>query len=308
MKANLIKLLSAGIVLTLALTLAACDSASVTPEEAMNKAQEAMNDVSSMHYTMDMDVGMSADDESFEIKSTAEADCIVDPMTLGMDMHMSMAGLLDIDMKMYMVQDGADYTVYTGMDDGDGNITWTQDTMEDLDALAQYDAQKNMEIYLENGTNFTEAGTEEINGVSATRYDGVITGDSIQAVIESSGVLDQLASLGLDGLEDMYQDLGDLPVSIWIDPDTSLPVKYEMDMTAMMQGMMDKLMTSMDEASDVGLTIDKCAVVLVYSDYNGIDVIDIPQEALDASSSDEWGDLLADQEEDGLEQAAEEAA
>lgn len=308
MKTNLIKLMAAGTVMALALTLAACGSAGETPEDALNKAQEAMNGVSSMHYTMDMDIGMSADGESYDITTTAEADCIIDPMTLGMDMHMSMASLLDLDMKMYMVQDGSSYTIYTGMDDGDGNITWTQETMDDLDALAQYNGQKSMEIYLENGTNFTEAGSEEINGVNATRYDGVITGDSIQAVMDASGVIDQFASLGLEGLEELYQDLGDIPVSIWLDPDTSLPVKYEMDMTAMMQGMMDKLMASEDETADLGLTIDKCAVVMVCSDYNGIDAIEIPQEALDASSADDLGNLLVDQEEEALEQAAEDAA
>ena len=304
------RLFAAGTILALALSLAACGgSADNSPEAVLDRAQAAMEDISSMHYTLDMDIGMTAEGESLEITTTGEADCVIDPMTLGMDLHMSLAGLMDMDMKMYMVQEGDSYLVYSGVDDGAGNLTWTKETMEDLAALAQYDGKASMELYLENGTSFTEAGEEDVEGVTATRYDGVITGDSLEAVMDSSGVMDQFSALGLEGMEDLYSEMGDLPVSIWIDKATDLPVKYEMDMTDMMKNMMDKLMAQDEEAAEAGITIDKCAMVMVCSDFNAIDSIEIPQEALDAPSSDQLaGDLLLEEEDQAIEEAQEEAS
>jgi len=305
MKMKLTKLFAAGTVLALALALAACGgSGDDSPEAVLTRAQEAMEDITSMHYTLDMDIGMTAEGQSFDITSTGEADCITEPMMLDMDLNMSMAGLLDMDMKMYLTQGGDDYVVYTGIGDDEGGMTWTKETMSDLSALAQYNGQASMELYLENGTDFQKVGTEEINGASATRYDGVITQESLEAVMDASGVMDQFSALGLEGMEDLYSEMGNLPVSIWIDDQSDLPVKYEMDMTEMMQNMINKLLASEEETAGMEMSIDRCTMVMVCSDFNSIDAIQIPQEALDAPSSSEMaGDLLLDEENQVLEDA-----
>lgn len=38
----------------------------------------------------------------------------------------------------------------------------------------------------------------------------------------------------------MLTDLGDLPISVWVEKESNLPVKYEMDMTAIMQSIMTR--------------------------------------------------------------------
>ena len=308
MNRKLTKTLAAGVVLALTLALCACGG-SDSPEDALTRAQAAFEDVKSMHYTIDMDMGFTADGESIEMTTSAEADCIVDPMMMEMDMTMDMMGLFDMDLKMFVVQDGSSYTMYTGMDNGDGTMSWAKESLDDLGNIAQYNGKASMDIYLENGSNFKEVGTEDVNGVSAVRYDGVITQDSLQAVMEASGVLEQYETLGLEGMEDLLSEMGDLPVSIWLDPDTDLPVKYEMDMTEMMQNMMNKLLAEEEETADVGFTVDKCVIVMVCSDYNAVSTIEIPQEALDASGlADSAEDLLTEEETEALEEALDEAA
>ena len=313
MKRRFHTILAAGLILSLSLALTACGSlvggGEDSPEAVLTRAQEAFEEISSMHYTIDMDMGFSAEGESIEVATTAEADCIIEPMQMDMDMKMDMMGLFDMNLKMYMVQEGNSFTVYTGMDDGEGNMTWSKDTMEDLDYLSQYNGQTNMELYLKNGTNFTENGTEEIAGVTATRYDGVITQESLDAVMEASGVLEQFETFGVEGMDEMLSQMGDLPVSIWIDKESGLPVRYEMDMTAMMQNMMDKLIAQDAEAAETAMTVDKCYLSMLCSDYNSVDAIQVPQEALDAPGSDELAeDLLTEEETDALEEALEDAA
>lgn len=305
MKKQLSKLLAAAMVLAMALALAACSGGSDSAEDILTRAQTAFDGIKSMHYTIDMEMAFSADGETAEMNTTAEADCIVEPLAMDMDMTMDMMGMFDMNMKIYMIQDGDSYTMYAGIDEGDGTFTWTKESMDDLGSIAQYDGKASMDIYLENISNFKEAGTEDVNGVSAVRYDGVISEDSLEAVMEASGVLEQYEAMGLEGMEDMFSGMGDLPVSIWIDPDTDLPVKYEMDMTTMMQSMMNKLMAESDGDEDLGLSVDKCVIVMVCSDYNGISNIEVPQEALDAVSVDESvTDLFAEEEAEAIEEAA----
>ena len=308
MNKMLTKTLAGAVVLALTLALCACGGSS-SPEDALTRAQAAFADVKSMHYTIDMDMGFSADGESMEMNTTAEADCIVDPIMMDMDMTMDMMGLFDMDLKMYVVQDGSSYTMYTGMDNGDGTMSWSKDTLDDLGDIAQYNGKASMDIYLENGSNFKEIGAEDVDGVSAVRYDGVISQDSLKSVMDTSGVLEQYESLGLEGMEDLLDEMGDLPVSIWLDPDSDLPVKYEMDMTQMMQNMMNKLLAEEEETADIGFTVDKCVISMVCSDYNTVSNIEIPEEALNADSyADSVQDLLTQEETEAMEEALEEAA
>ena len=313
MKRRIRNILAAGLVPVLVLALAACGGSAGggadDAETVLAKAQAAFEQVRSMHYTMDMDMGFTADGETIAIETNAEADYIVSPTQMDMDMNMSMMDLFDVTIKMYLVQEEDGYTVYTGMDDGEGNITWSRDTMDDLDNLSQYNASYSMELYLDNSTNFVENGTEEVAGITATRYDGVISQESLDEVMEASGVLEEFEAFGVEGLDDMLHEMGDLPVSIWIDPDSGLPVKYEMDMTGMMQNMMDKLMAQDEEMAETAMTVDKCHLSMVCSDFNSIDTIHVPQEALDAPTADQLAeDLLTEEETEALEEALEDAA
>ena len=306
MKKQLTKLLAAAVVLTMALALAACGgSGGETAEDIMTRAQKAFDGITSMHYTMDMDMSFSAEGESIDMTTKAEADCVVEPIAIDMDMTVDMMGLFDMTFKMYLIQDGDQFITYTGMDDGEGGYTWSKDVMEDMGDMSQYDGQASMKVYLDNISSFKEAGTEEVAGVTATRYDGVIAQDSLKEVMEASGTLEQYESMGIEGLDDLLGEMGDLPVSIWIDQKTDLPVKYEMDMTAMMQSMMDKLIAEDPDTAEAGFTVDKCSVVMICTDYNAIDAIEVPEEALNASSSDEWlNDFLSDEEGEVLEEAS----
>ena len=108
-----------------------------------------------------------------------------------------------------------------------------------------------MELYLKSGSNFQENGTETIEGKETVRYDGVITNECFNEVFTSTGVLDQFSSLGVDAetAQSMLTDLGDLPISVWVEKESNLPVKYEMDMTAIMQSIMTKTMEAADSTA-----------------------------------------------------------
>lgn len=277
--------------LTLAVFLGACGSSDNAAEtettanvaDVMQAAQEKLDSVSSMTCDMKMDIGMSLDGQNLQTNISAVSDTINDPMIMKMDMAIKI-GEMDMDMQIYAAEENGVYTIYTGMDDGTGKVNWSKQAAADMDTLKQYQAKNNMDMYLDAIANFEEAGVEKIHGSEATRYDGVITNDSLNEVMASSGMLDLFSQMGYDKaeMEAMYSNLGDLPIKIWIDNESGMPVQYHMNMTKIMQNLMDN-MASENAGS---AAIDSATLSMTLSNFDGIDSIEIPEEALNASANE----------------------
>ena len=105
--------------------------------------------------------------------------------------------------------------------------------------------------------------------------------------VEKSGMLTTASQLGLteEQMEQALAEMGELPMSLWIDADGYV-YRYEMDMTLMMQGIFD----AMQEAySDGGvadetqrLFMKKAIVTMTADDFNAVTDFEIPAEALEA--------------------------
>lgn len=281
---NAKRILAAALSLTLALGLTACSggtSAEETPEEVLAKAQQAMEEVKSMGYDMDMTMTMEADglDEPLEILTTYQVDTTMDPLAVKANMEIDMGELGgSTQMQIYLVEQDGSYQIATGTVGEDGQTTWQTGVTDSLTGMEQLDGKAAMDVYLSSAQSFTQGATETVNGVEATRYDGVIAGADLEEVLEASGTLEQLDGLGLGDVDGLLTDLADLPISIWIAKDTYYPVQYEMDMAAMMQTMLEKSMGS--ELADLGMTISQLTTKMTTRDFNNIPEIQIPSEAM----------------------------
>lgn len=292
------KFLALGLSLVMVLTLlAGCGSSGqksaedLSPQDAITQAMENLDNVKSMTYDMDMDMdfGMAMGDqelESLQIKTSAEADYILDPVTMKINMNMDMGDGESLDMISYLQKDGDAYVMYTGTENEDGTIEWSRSEMTDLPDVEQYKAADSMKLYMSNGENFTENGTEKVNGMDAVRYDGIIKGEDLQEVMDTSGMSEQMAALNIGSAETLFSEAGDMPISIWIDKEQLLPVKYEMDMSAIMQSIMEKALASqlegLEGADAIKITVNKVLIAMDVKNYNQIDSIEIPAEALEA--------------------------
>lgn len=279
--------------LTIAAGLGACGdkadggAAGQSIEDIMKTAQANMADVKSMSYDMTMSMEMKANDETLKIATSGKVDQIVDPITMKLDMNVDMGEVGNMNTAMYVAQDGDKYMLYTGIDAGDGNLVWQKQEMADTSAFDQMDARESFDLYLSSAESFKENGTETVAGAEATRYDGTISEEDLAQVLEASGVMDQFSSLGITGdqLDTMLTDLGDLPISLWISKADQIPVKYEMDMTAIMQSLMGKMMDSMGAGEDDKLDVANVLVSMTVSNINGVESIEIPAEALNAAAA-----------------------
>lgn len=274
------KITSGALALAMMFTLAACgkEEGGADAASVMVAAQQELTKVSSMRYTYAMEMAISAEGQSVEMKVDGTADITMNPFAAKMTMNMDMLGMALKDVQIYMVSEGGQMVAYTGMDmTGAGQNQWYKSLADDSGMNAeQYDAVEAFELYMKNGSNFKAVGTDTVQGASATRYEGVITSDMLEDTLEESGSLDNITSLLGEDYGDVLASLSGIPITIWIN-DAGLPVKYVFDMTSMMT----ELLQNSADSEDADMSVDKFVMSMEVLGYNDIEPITVPQEVLD---------------------------
>lgn len=244
-------------------------------------ATEKMKDISSMNSKMlmeiDMDLKAEGETQSMHTSTTVDMSCMYDPVRIKGTTKMDAGNDTTIEAAVYAekAEDGS-YTMY--MNNGS---EWQSQTV-DADMMKQYDAASNMNFYMQDKYNFQDAGSEQLDGKAAHKYTGVITGDDIRELIMSTGTLNSLNSLDLDEsqFETILKDVGEQTITLWIDEAELYPLKYEMDMTSMMNALMAGLIeASGEEAEGFSIEFPKVNLVMTCSDFNAVSEFEIPEEA-----------------------------
>ena len=104
----------------------------------------------------------------------------------------------------------------------------------------------------------------------------------MQDVILESGALNSLSSLGIseDQMKEMLSGLGDIPVTLWISETDLYPVRYDMDMTSVMDGLMKAVLESMgDQAEGLTMSVPEMTITMTCSNFNSATDFTIPDEA-----------------------------
>ena len=249
----------------------------------MLNARQEMEKVSSMRYTYAMEIAISAEGESVEMTVNGSAEMTMDPIAVKMTMNMDMLGMALENIQIYMVPENGRMVTYVGMDmEGAGQNQWYKTLAEDATiSTEQYNAVDSFELYMKNGSDFKAAGKETVQGVSATRYEGVIGSDVLEETLEKSGNLDNISSLLGEDYSDALAKMGGIPITIWIS-DAGLPVKYVFDMTSMMA---ELIKNTAEDNRDAGVSVDKVMMSMEVEGYNDISAITVPQEALDSAAN-----------------------
>ena len=283
---NLWKKIAAGaLALAMMFTLAACgkEQSGADAASVMAAAQQELTKVSSMRYTYAMEMAISAEGESVEMTVNGSAEMTMDPIAVKMTMNMDMLGMALENIQIYMVPENGRMVTYVGMDmEGAGQNQWYKTLAEDATiSTEQYNAVDSFELYMKNGSDFKAAGKETVQGVSATRYEGVISSDVLEETLEKSGNLDNISSLLGEDYSDALAKMGGIPITIWIS-DAGLPVKYVFDMTSMVA---ELIKNTAEDNRDAGVSVDKVMMSMEVEGFNDISAITVPQDALDSAAN-----------------------
>ena len=243
------------------------------------KAAIKMSKLESLHADIEMQIGMGisvlGQDVNADATVTGGADIQRDPERVYVNMNAEVAGF-EQNLLFYGVGRDDGFDVYSSADSGE---SWTKDSIENDDSSksSKADGKSLFLLLSDSAASFKEYGKEKVNGSDAIRYNGKITSDELRQALELADVKQSLEeSLDVELDDDVFEDLGDVPVSIWIDVKSGMIVRIEMDMSDVMQGLVPVLVDKAMEKTDVGIGVNtkvyEVTVSITLSEFDAVQV------------------------------------
>ena len=243
------------------------------------KAAIKMSKLDSLHADVEMQIGMGisllGQDVSADAAITGGADIQRDPERVYVNLMAEVAGF-EQNLLFYGVGRDDGFDVYSSADSGE---SWTKDSIENDDSSksSKADGKSVFLLLSDSAASFKEYGKEKVNGSDAIRYNGKITSDELRQALELANAKQALEeSLDVELDDDVFEDLGDVPVSIWIDVKSGMIVRVEMDMSDVMQGLVPVLVDKAMEKTDIGIGVNtkvyEVTVSITLSEFDAVQV------------------------------------
>lgn len=243
------------------------------------KAAIKMSKLDSLHADVEMQIGMGisllGQDVNADAAITGGADIQRDPERVYVNLMAEVAGF-EQNLLFYGVGRDDGFDVYSSADSGE---SWTKDSIENDDSSksSKADGKSLFLLLSDSAASFKEYGKEKVNGSDAIGYNGKITSDELRQALELANAKQALEeSLDVELDDDVFEDLGDVPVSIWIDVKSGMIVRVEMDMSDVMQGLVPVLVDKAMEKTDVGIGVNtkvyEVTVSITLSEFDAVQV------------------------------------
>lgn len=281
------RFLALAMALVMLLALCACGEGGtrsvITPdfESRMRQAQENMSKLESMHMEMSMDVTM----ELSVLGQTQPMDMRV-YYTMDTQNEPARTKLVITTSSMGQSQEQVMYTDESGMIymQLDGR-SWQRQASQGSSQANEMQPDQMLQLFLNSAGSFRETGSETINGSKATVYSGVLGGDYVKQVLETTGLGSTLGdALGTGDAGNLFDNLGEIPMTVDIDDESGLVVRYTMDMAQVMENLMKNLFNSMLTSQglngvEIEIKVSNCMATATLSQFNSVPEIVIPAEA-----------------------------
>lgn len=277
------KILAMSLVLALCLCLCACGGAQQDFGTRMQTAQNAMEELKSvrMESTVDVSMEMSVMGQSQAMDMSVSYIMDVDKESGVVRMEMTVSSMGSSQKVLTYVETvNGESTAYLSTDNGQ---TWQKQTGDQ--STTPNDPAMLMELFSKNTKNFKPTGTETINGAKATVYSGELDENYVGELMKMTGLGDSLgSSLGVAAGDDLFKDLGNIPMTVSIDDNTGMLLRYTMDLTKVMQKLMENLFNKLMESYGMGgieikINVTKAEGVTTFSKFNEVGGITVPDAA-----------------------------
>ena len=281
------RFLALAMALVMLLALCACGEGGtrsvITPdfESRMRQAQENMAKLESMHMEMSMDVTMElsvlGQTQPMDMRVYYAMDTQNEPARTKLVITISSMGQSQ-EQVMYTDESGMIYMQLDGR-------SWQRQSAQGSSQANEMQPDQMLQLFLNSAGSFRETGSETINGSKATVYSGVLGGDYVKQVLETTGLGSTLGeALGTGNAGNLFDNLGEIPMTVAIDDESGLVVRYTMDMAQVMENLMKNLFNSMLTAQglngvEIDVKISNCMATATLSQFNSVPEIVIPAEA-----------------------------
>ena len=273
------KLMALGLTAVMAAGLLSGCGTKATPENLLRDMQKNAEKTESalLNFKMDVAMGDGTNDiglgMDINMETTTEPEASHGKGTVSINM----SGMdFSAETEMYSVKEGEEYVTYTLMED-----QWTKEVTDDGEMTGEVDSiADNVEEYADQFELAEDLVT--VNDKECFELSGELDGDLFSEMMQTD-MLDSLAGYGID--EDTLSDMV-FPCTIDIYKDSILPARLYFDMTESMAPLLE----------DSGVTVSECYVDMTFMEYDTVEEITVPDEAVSAAEdgSDSGLDLPQD--------------
>lgn len=250
--------------------------------------------------------------QDMDLSTKVAATCFTDPYKIKTTVSATSMGQSSTA-ESYMQKDGDKYVIYTN-----SAGTWSKMELDDLDAAIQASGINNIENQLSGDiSKYTKKENKTEGDKTYLVYDYTVTGEEMKKIAES--MTSSIGSMLGDSVESgeveemitkMIESVGDVTMTILVDKDEECIARIEYPMTDMMNNMLKSFMEYMKEnvggedddtidmaqaLSSVDIQVSDMNMVMTYKNVDSAADFEIPEEALNAESTDS---LLDDSAED----------
>lgn len=281
MKTNIRKILCAVLVLVMLLSLSGCGVGSIF---SITKTAKAMSKVESASVNISTDIDVEMLGTELPLSGSADVDFTVDPFRA--EINLDLPEQLDngsFDIPLYTEYIDGKQAVYYGAKLND-TVIWTANTteLEIPEGELKLDFKTALGMYIKLSDGFEKVGTEKYGSFDSTHYRGTIPEKVINEIVAQNGEGLTIGEVKLS-TEDLAKMFGDMTIDFWIDNDSARIVGLSMDMTKATETALE--LVSGDIPTAQLLSIKKWTISISFTDFNHIDVIEIPEEARAALKS-----------------------
>ena len=264
-------------------------------ETKLARAIQKMSNLDSLHFSLQLEAALElraagqTEDEPRRLPLSgsleAEGELYTDPLRSKFSAALSLPGS-QARQECYLEKEEHAYYLYSRLNDG---------TLWQKQGLAGQDGTKvkGLRYIVSSMESFQAAGEEPLGGQPAARYDGVLAGENLAELLRLYGVREFLADgVGLQLRENVFEELPDVPASVWVDAGTGMIVRVEADLTALGAAIAERQLEDSRnalglESVGVELALTGLRLRLALSGFNEAEAFQIPEAAKAA-----WGDSV----------------
>ena len=251
-----------------------------TPEEIVRASAEKTYGAESLHADVSMKISVelaaSGMSMKMDMSNDAEADVQMNPAVSRIVMKIQMLGQEQTAL-VYTEQDGEEKKTYISTDDGQ---TWT--TSDDLQASVPGLSGDGIPggFRAENWLmkDVREIGTETVDGAATTVYAGYLPKEQF---LENKDMQEELPINLDEGVAEVLDQIGDIPMTFWVDSKTGRLLQYRMDLQELMTKVLDNSTEENMSASGlkINYAVNTAIIECRFSKFNEIPPIVVPPEA-----------------------------
>ena len=252
----------------------------------MARAIQKLSKLDSLHLCVELELQaeLSALGQSMPLEGSIqiEGDAALDPLLAELELDLNLPGLDEL-LHCYVEKGDEVTNFYLRRNDG---TLWQKTGALDRDASVGVDTLK----YFIDGFSTFEAAEEETASIEgATRYDGLITADFLNGLLEIYTLRTYLTEdLGLDLPEAVFEAMKDVPTSLWMDEKGRI-VRLELELGELLTAVSEPILQSFGEkagldALALSLHLTGGRGVVELSNFDGVDDLSLPAEVAAA-----WG-------------------